>query len=77
MNELMIVFKGGNYIYHKTYIKEAKYALEKFRIVCETNHINIDNMDIVRVELRNKYGLTIDTVEVEYNEEEFEELEFI
>lgn len=59
MNELMIVFKGGNYLYYKTHISNLKHALEDFRIRCEVNNINIDNMNIEKAVLRDANGKKI------------------
>lgn len=54
MNELMIVFEGGNYIYYKTNKTTAWGAYKEFECTCESAQINIDNMNVVKAELMNE-----------------------
>ena len=60
MNELMIIFTSGDYIYFKTDQKTADKAFDEFLEVCENANINIDNMNFAKCELRNKEQETID-----------------
>lgn len=55
-NELMITFFGGGYVYFSTNAADVNTALERFKIVCERNGINIDNMKIVSATLRDEFA---------------------
>lgn len=60
MNELMISFVGGNYLYYKTLWGNAVDAIKDFYSDCNSLSINIDNMRIVGAVLRDEEGNDID-----------------
>lgn len=52
MNELMIVF-GSSFLYFKTNETEASKAFSCFCETCDNAGINIDNMQITKIVLRD------------------------
>lgn len=56
MNELMIVIDGNQWIYFKTNEDVADKALARFLEVTTNAEINLDNVHILRAELRNEDG---------------------
>lgn len=62
MNELMIVLKsGGGWLYFKTNQIIADKAFTEFTESCDNTGINIDNISVSFIELRNSNGLAIDS----------------
>lgn len=58
-NELMIIFESG-WLYYKTTASTARLGLQDFEKTCEMNGINLDNMDIYEVKLRDSEYNDID-----------------
>ena len=56
MNELMINIKGGNWIYFRTRLKTSLGGLLDFHKTCEDAGIDISNLQIESVVLRDEYG---------------------
>lgn len=62
MNELMIVLKsGGGWLYFKTNQIIADKAFTEFTESCDNAGINVDNISVNFIELRNSNGLAIDS----------------
>lgn len=59
-NEIMVKLKG--YIYFPTNCETADKALDQMLDALENAGVNIDNLDIGDVELRNDEGSTIDAL---------------
>lgn len=59
-NEIMVEMKG--YIYFPTNCETADRALDQMLEALENAGVNIDNLDIGDVELRNDEGSTIDAL---------------
>ena len=53
MNELMIVYNGGQWLYYKTSQTTVKGALNEFEALCEKTGINTDNMRVQSAVLRD------------------------
>jgi hypothetical protein len=62
MNELMVVIQGGQWIYFPTEEEEAESALQDFHEKCEMLAINMDNVKISRVVLRDPKYNDIDEI---------------
>lgn len=60
MNELMISFIGGGYLYYTTKQSTVDKAFNEFLQTCEVAIINMDNMLFDRGILRNQAGFDID-----------------
>ncbi len=60
MNELMITFMGGGWIYFKTDQEKADKAFDEFLRICEDSGMNMDNMDFAKCELRSEEKGMID-----------------
>lgn len=60
MNELMIVLSGNSWLYFMTNQVTVDKAFDKFCEACEICGINIDNLDIEQMELRNAEGGILD-----------------
>ena len=59
-NELMVVLKGSDgWLYYLTNKTTAAEAFAEFTKSCEHANINIDNMSVDRIELRDPIGITI------------------
>ena len=61
MNELMIMFEGGQWLYFKTRENDAEtaYTLDFLYRTLAVHGINYDNMKFVKAVLRNEEGETI------------------
>lgn len=59
-NEIIVKLKG--YIYFPTNCETADRALDQMLEALEDAGVNIDNLDIGNVELRNEKGSTIDAL---------------
>ena len=59
-NEAMISLENGQYMYFETDAPKAEDAFNIFLERCDDIRLNIDNLDIVDVRLRNKDGEDID-----------------
>lgn len=53
MNELMIVYNGGQWLYYKTSQQTARSALNEFEALCGRTGINTDNMRVQSAVLRD------------------------
>lgn len=60
-NELMIVLEGRNWIYFLTDETTVSGAWNEFHNKCEKLDINIDNCRMVRMDLRDPSGNTIES----------------
>ena len=60
MNELMVCFGTGSYIYYKTYEEPIKPALYELKCRLGESGINFDNVNVTEIILRNKSGVDID-----------------
>lgn len=60
MNELMIVLGDYNWIYFPTAETTADSAFKAFCKTCDTVSINIDNMTVIQLLLRDANGKDID-----------------
>ena len=56
MNELMINMTGTNWIYFKTQATTAKAGFADFETKCQSIGIDISNLDIESIVLRNEHG---------------------
>lgn len=65
MNELMISFMGGGYVYYTTNQSNADKAFDEFLQTCENSGINMDNMLFDKAILRNQDG-NMDTWRINY-----------
>jgi hypothetical protein len=63
MNELMVVLKGGQWIYFPTEEEKAEYALQDFYEKCDMLAINMDNVKVSRIVLRDPKYNDIDAVD--------------
>ena len=66
MNELMITFMNGGYIYYKTDQVKADKAFDEFLRICEEAGMNLDNMFWDKAVLRNDTQGNIDTYIIKY-----------
>ena len=64
MNELMIILRGGSYLYFKTAYRQADKAFDDFLEACEIARINVDNLDFFEAVLRNEDGKDIDSIKL-------------
>lgn len=64
MNELMVILRGGDYLYFKTACKQADKAFDDFLEACEAVRINVDNIDFFEAVLRSEDGKDIDSVKL-------------
>jgi len=64
MNELMIVIKGGQWIYYTTACKTAESALREFNTALSATGINIDNVIVEKVVLRDGNQNDIDSLKL-------------
>ena len=62
MNELMVVVEGQQWLYYKTDENDVSRAFSQFCECCDNNGINLDNLSIVSVKLRDQDGETIGTI---------------
>lgn len=62
MNELMVVYEGGQWTYFRTEQEVADEALTEYEETLDNAGINSDNMNICEVVLRNKQGENIDSI---------------
>jgi len=53
MNELMIVLAGGSWMYFKTRATSVDTAFTDFCETCDNIQLNIDNLEIIRMVLRD------------------------
>ena len=60
MNELMIVLSGNSWLYFMTNQVTVDKAFDKFCEACEICGINIDNLDIEQMVLRDNTGYCLD-----------------
>lgn len=63
MNELAVLCKGGSVLYYPTYKTTAKDAYVGFEGICKDANINIDNLLVKKVVLRNTDYYDIDSFE--------------
>ena len=56
MNELMITISGTNWIYFKTQATTAKAGFADFEAICQSVGIDISNINIKSVVLRDEHG---------------------
>ena len=56
MNELMVVYDGGQYLYWPTIETTPQNAIRAFGKLLSDNGINMDNMMVFRYELRDENG---------------------
>ena len=62
MNELMILIGGGQWMYYKTMQATADKAFQRFNEACDIMEVNMDNVTVKEVTLRNKTGDDIDKI---------------
>ena len=62
MNEIMIETKSG-WMYFATAKNTARTAFKDFLKSCETNGLNVDNMDFLKITLRDAEGHDIDQMD--------------
>ena len=65
--ELKIVTAGGQYAYFATKQQTADKAFQEFTEQCDYFGLNIDNLDIIKVILRNEGGRDIDQIDFSKN----------
>ena len=61
MNELMVVITTNSYLYWKTKETDARYAYREMQNNMERIGINIDNLWVCELILRNENGEDIDS----------------
>ena len=66
-NEAIISLENGQYMYFETDAPKAEDALNIFLERCDDIRLNIDNLDIVDVRLRNKDGEDIDVLTLKHD----------